>query len=445
MDEEEQPEAGSVPEIHDSPEPAVVEARSSAVAGPALAAGKAPNLRWPTRGVIAGGAAIALVAVLVGGLLLVATSGSAGRPGPAGSLLAWNAMPKLSSGWVESPSPTVLPPRSAQPSLQPSGQADLPMPPTIDLSKKISFPPYEQSQVVVAESVAGIFCDYAGASVAVGSGRLYLPCRDEVNVIDLATNQLVARYPGLWQDNPCHMACVGPPSNHVVLDGAGGFWTSALISWKTVTERFDIASGRVTVRLWGYWLIGRVGSDLYLLDDTNALMMTLAIQGGAVTPSPDDANEAVIACGHLYGIYSNSSPTKLTRPAWSETYEPGYFEGVLEFGGSCWGLFYDGSYEADHGYHLAHFGESGVDMRSPEFADPLVAWNGTLWLNRTRTNDGTSPAIYQRIDPATWQLVGVPWELPNTCFDTFGAGGSIWCADAVKVHRMNVQMTGTAQ
>jgi hypothetical protein len=160
MDEEEQPEARVVPETQGSPQSAVVKVRSSALARPALVAGKAPNLRWPTRGVIACGAAVALVAVLVGGLVLVATSGSAGRLGPAGSVLAGNAMPKPSSGWAESPSPTVLPPQSAQPSLQPSGQADLPLPPNIDLSKKISFPPYQTGSVVVAESVAGIFCDY---------------------------------------------------------------------------------------------------------------------------------------------------------------------------------------------------------------------------------------------------------------------------------------------
>jgi hypothetical protein len=80
-----------------------------------------------------------------------------------------------------------------------------------------------------------------------------------------------------------------------------------------------------------------------------------------------------------------------------------------------------------------------VDRRSPELPGMAVGLNGTLWLNRATAQQPTP--VYQRLDPATWQVMAMPWRVPQDCGDIVGAGGSAWCTQNVG-RRLDIQMTG---
>jgi hypothetical protein len=285
---------------------------------------------------------------------------------------------------------------------------------------------------------------------------VYLACSTEVDAFDLATNRVVARYTGLSQNNICPMACVGPLPNVVVLDNAGGLWTSALISWKWVTERFDLASGRVTAKLDGYWLMGSGNGVLYVWGGllAHASMSTGAILGAdsigdsfpSPGPAPDDrtgewSGYTQVACGKLLASRDHDGQTDLSYASWpGVVHEPGALVQIEEFGGACWGLFSDGSEGYGSPYHMARLGPSGVDRRSPVMPDPMRGFNGALWLER-RVESGKRP-VYQRLDTTTWTLIGVPWTVPDTCYEALGSGGAVWCSDGATVSRLDIPMSG---
>jgi hypothetical protein len=462
LDEPAAPKRGVDEETPERPQSAVQKARDWALARPAFVVRRAPNLAWLTRGVMAGGVAAALVIVLVGGLVLASTAGSAGRSGGPNSSLAAAATPTPTQmqAWTNPPDGPYPYPTGDSYAQGQGGSTDtdgaLPT-----LGPVVSIPSVDLSTVVSGKVLASVSCDYSGVTpVPVASGRAYLACYTEILAVDLATNQVVSTYKGINDPIACSMTCTAPWPIVIVLDNSGGFWTSGWHSGKYWTRRYDIATGAFIKQIDG-WLMGGGSGVIYVWTDrvlaygmrTGAQTQYKPVGDASASPRPDPysygTSQVRVLCGSLLITSSSSSAsdteTILDYEGWAPGQrEPGSLMDTAEFGGVCWGLFGDGgSDNRTYGsYHLTRFGPSGMDQRSPELPTPVSIWNGTLWLERAFDASGH---VYQRLDPATWQAVGIPWRLPSTCYWLLDISGALWCGSSDTASRMDVPMNGVTR
>jgi hypothetical protein len=297
----------------------------------------------------------------------------------------------------------------------------------------------------------------------VADGRAYFSCDTDVVVVDVATNQVVTRFKGVNRTDTCGMACFVLP-DAILLDGAGGFWASAQIpaTAKNVTRRYDIATGAVTGEVDG-WLMGGGDGVMYLWTGPSGGGLGGELIGRSIRTGSQVAYEKVgedfsplsgdpsmgfggtvhVVCGSLLATQVVDHNTVLDYQGWAANRaEPGELIDTMEYDGVCWGLFNDGTdYTSDGPYHIARFGPAGMDQRSPELPGPVEMWNGSLWLSRS-FNAG-SQWVFQRLDPKTWQLGGLPWSISAHCYYRIDVAGSLWCGGSmVTLDLMDIGMDG---
>jgi hypothetical protein len=469
VDEVEEPRHGGDGDFAERLKSAVARIRGWALTRPELVVRRAPNLSWLTHGVM-GAAAAALVIVLVGGLVLTSTPGSAGRSGgPNSPVAAATPTPTPMDVWTRTMEPTfaVQPYQSLDPNSQnpgsTTGDGALPT-----LGPLIALPTLNLDAVATAKVLASVPCRLTQMlPVPVAAGRAYFACDTDVIAVDLATNRVVSRYPGVNRTNACGMACDVWP-DVILLDNAGGFWASAQIpaTLKNVTRRYDIATGTVTKEEDG-WLMGGGDGVMYLYPSNGADFIDGPVVGRSirtgnvvtfekvgetfqrlnVDPGMGLASGSVgVVCGSLLATERLAGNTVLDYQGWAANQqEPGLLWATMEYGGVCWGLFNDngGDYSRYGPFHVTRFGPSGMDQRSPELPVPVKMWNGKIWLDLTPLS--ATARVYQRLDQTTWQPVGAPWRLPTSCYWPTDVAGVLWCGSPDTVSRMDVPMNGVTR
>lgn len=380
----------------------VERARVWAIGRPQFLVRRAPNANWARRGILAYFAGMAVVVVILGTLVLLASSAPTESNGPiadASSSSSAGANSPIALGG--SPAPTPKASSSSTPTAIPT--------PTIR----------------TAHLVAGAPCQSSDMLMGAG-GIVYFRCSQSIVAVSVATNEVVRTYRvGSFS---CVMACIGRPGMEGMTLTDDGLWATSYdsnnASWAI---RFSF-SGQITFQVRGS-VVGGSEDDVYVFlsspgwDDGMYLVHSSQIPVGASSlsqPAPvgmyGSFYDVRQICDTIVGVDPGQGSTQLELPdGYGVMVDRGDFQDAFIVDGQCWARMNDGGK-----YHLARLQVDGINERSPELDYKPIGLDGTLWIE-------VAPMTYQRLDKQTWQPVGPKWPVP--CEGLDAAQGSVWCTD----------------
>jgi hypothetical protein len=300
---------------------------------------------------------------------------------------------------------------------------------------------------------------------AISGDDMYMLCYDANSLpyiarMNLTTNKVTATYAFdpiftyaytvvvedgyLWYDGSLGSACL--------VDQCDGFHR---------TEQINIATGKRTLDLpnWALWGAGfgyiwaSETTDLVPKGEVAKLDPATGEVKGRI---PFKYDTMQVACGSLWGRTiddpgsSGTASTTIARLDPTDGHvlatftEPGRVNGLQQIGSECWASAYTGpssDTSAPGPNHFVRIGQSGIEFRSftvPASQGSVRIFDGTFWIvgsaSRVEWIQGEATtftsATMQRIDPATWQPVGPTWTYPvnggEPLVSLEAAGGSIW-------------------
>jgi hypothetical protein len=378
--------------------------------------------------VLGGGVGAALVVVLLGSLLMLATGGktpATAAPVAAASVSAPDAGPSITAVptpttsrmpiWTPDPNRTFAPTPTAPDSLPTATET-----PEATPSDNAGDDPGSADGTVTALIKMPCERGMSESPPAFDSGLVFVECMTPQSsatfAFDISTGRLKHTYEmggrgrlyvdnGLWySDRPaggCVMSC--PP------------YTPNLY-------RMDIATGTVTFTLAGADVLGAAGGNVWAGTSAGVIRINTSTLAVTTVLAATDGSP-VLGCGRIWvestssdgmDIYSYDAMTGAPKgsfrspsstPLWPEQTPQG-----------CWSIFYGGA--GSSGDYFVQLDDTGIVARSPSGA--------ALWLHIL---DGTFWGTLNwgelvQYDPSSWQIVQT-WKKKNGVL-LYGGAGYLW-------------------
>jgi hypothetical protein len=401
--------------IQERSRPQMERLRGWAARRPDPIARRQPAWTWATQGAITTSVGSALAVVMVAALVVGPLSGRGSQSGGEPSGSSAPQIPASPAGSDFTPGAEGSPTEGgASPSTSPipTGPASAPVLASFDCPV-----PRLYGSLSLKYSVSG--------------GQLYAICGNEVQAIDLATNQITATYKSAFPEIDCGEnggggTCTGS-ERAIAVDH--WLWASDERYDRTIIRQVNLRNGRVASEATGL-LVGSGFGYVFVDVTTNELDVYApweveiwrAADGEYVSPMGSDRLQ-LRSCNVVWGWTDGRFDTEIERIAddgWTTTIA-GETKDIRQIGKECWAVVSDGG--ADQ---LLRLGTECVDFRSPSFPEILIE-GGAFWV---RTED-----VIQRLDPQTWETRGPSYRVNGRLIS---AGSSLWQWTASRLERLDI-------